>query len=185
MGRAPEILYCFVFLPTFSPFLGDFVWCDRVAERFIRHIIGFCLLLVRIRNKPLSVPKSELCFICVRGRRWGVSPIWIKHVLKGISFVTRTVWYQAIGVLCFISLQFSLGAILHCFVFLLALSPILGDFVWCHSVAERFIRHIIGFCLLLVRILNKLLSVPKSELCLICVRGRSWGIYPIWTGTCW
>ena len=48
-------------------------------------------------------------------------------------------------------------------------------------VAERFIRHTIGCSLLFVRILNKLLSVPKSELCFICVEGRSWGIYPLWT----
>ena len=38
-----------------------------MAERFIRHIIVFCLLLVRILNKLLSVPKRELCFVCVRG----------------------------------------------------------------------------------------------------------------------
>ena len=65
------ILFRFSFHPP-SP-LGDFMWCHRVAERFIRHIIGFCLLLVRILNKLLSVPKSELCFICVRGRSWGIN----------------------------------------------------------------------------------------------------------------
>ena len=64
MERTLEILCCFVFLPI----LGDFVWCHRVAERFVKHIIGFCLLLVRVLNKRFSVPKSELCFICVS---WG------------------------------------------------------------------------------------------------------------------
>ena len=41
------------------------ILCDviRVAERFIKHIISFCLLLVLILNKLLSVPKSELCFV--------------------------------------------------------------------------------------------------------------------------
>ena len=72
--RSPEIVYCLVFFSTHPPTLGDFVWCHRVAERFIRHIIGFCSLLVNklncslLANKLLSVPKSELCFICVRGR---------------------------------------------------------------------------------------------------------------------
>ena len=70
--RSPEIVYCFVFLSTNPPTLGDFVWYHRVVERFIRRIIGFCLLLVRILNKLLSVPKCELCFICVRGRSWGI-----------------------------------------------------------------------------------------------------------------
>ena len=54
------------------PTLGYFILCYRVAERFIRHIVGCCFLLVRILNKLLSVPKSELCFICVRGLSWGI-----------------------------------------------------------------------------------------------------------------
>ena len=29
------------------------------------HIIGCCLIFVRILNKLLSVPKSDFCFICV------------------------------------------------------------------------------------------------------------------------
>ena len=70
--RSPEIVYCFFFLSTHPPTLGDFVRYHRVAERFIRHILDFCLLLVRILNKLLSVSKSELCFICDRRRSWGI-----------------------------------------------------------------------------------------------------------------
>ena len=69
--------YCFV-SSSHPPTLGDFIYCHRVAETFIRHIVGCCLLFVRILNKLLSVPKSELCFICVRGRSWGID---IKKVL--------------------------------------------------------------------------------------------------------
>ena len=61
------VLYCFVFLPTQPPTLGDFALCHRVVERFIGHIIECCLLFVRILNKLLCVPKSELLFICIRG----------------------------------------------------------------------------------------------------------------------
>ena len=61
--------YCFV-SSSHPPTLGDFIQCHRVAERFIRYIVGCCLLFVRILNKLLSEPKSELCFICVRGRSW-------------------------------------------------------------------------------------------------------------------
>ena len=62
----------FFFPPTLLPWM---ILCDviRVAERFIKHIISFCLLLVLILNKLLSVPKSELCFICVRGCSWGIN----------------------------------------------------------------------------------------------------------------
>lgn len=37
------------------------------------------------------------------------------------------------------------------------------------------------FNFLFVRLIN--FSVPKSKLCLICVRRCSWGIYPLWTST--
>ena len=62
----------FFFPLTLLPWM---ILCDviRVAERFIKHIISFCLLLVRILNKLLSAPKSELCFICVRGCSWGIN----------------------------------------------------------------------------------------------------------------
>ena len=62
----------FFFPPTLLPWM---ILCDviRVAERFIKHIISFCLLLVLIFNKLLSVPKSKLCFICVRGCSWGIN----------------------------------------------------------------------------------------------------------------
>ena len=85
--RSTEIVYGFVFLSTHPPTLGDFVWCRRVAERFIRQIIGFCLLLVRILDKLLSVPKSELCLICVRGHSWGIKYISI-HYLQYIIYHT-------------------------------------------------------------------------------------------------
>ena len=32
-----------------------------MTERFVKHIIGFCLLLVRVLNNRFSVPKIELC----------------------------------------------------------------------------------------------------------------------------
>ena len=70
--HSSEIVYCFIFLSTHPPTLGAFLWCHRVAERFTRHIIGFCLLLVHILNKLFSVPKSELCFIFVRGHSWRI-----------------------------------------------------------------------------------------------------------------
>ena len=63
-----------------------------MAERFIRHIIGFCLLLVRILNKLLSVPKSELCFICVRGRSWGnISEEYFRKVITDFSLIKTLV----------------------------------------------------------------------------------------------
>ena len=64
--------FSFFFPSTLLPWM---ILCDviRVAERFIKHIISFCLLLVRILNKLLSAPKSELCFICVRGCSWGIN----------------------------------------------------------------------------------------------------------------
>ena len=61
------VLYCFVFLPTQPPTLGDFALCHRVEERFIGYIIECCLIFVRILNKLLCVPESELLFICIRG----------------------------------------------------------------------------------------------------------------------
>ena len=87
-----------------------------------------------------------------------------------------------IGVSCFILSQFSLRAHTVLYFQCLVSSPppppcvVLFVFLFCRRVAERFIRHIVGCCSLFVRILNKLLSVPKSELCFICVEGRSWGI---------
>ena len=38
-----------------------------MVERFIGYIIECCLIFVRILNKLLYVPKSELLFICIRG----------------------------------------------------------------------------------------------------------------------
>lgn len=43
-------------------------------------------------------------------------------------------------------------------------------------VAERFIRHIVGSCLLVVHILNRLLSVPKTN-CVLFVSGAELGNY--------
>ena len=50
------ILYTVRFLV--APFCG---------REVIRHIVSCCLLCVRILNKLLSEPKSELCFIYVKG----------------------------------------------------------------------------------------------------------------------
>ena len=81
-------MYCFVFLPTQPPTLGDFALCHRVAERFIRRIIGCCLLFVRILNKLLYVPKSELLFICIRGRSWGIRcNFYVGRYLVGFEFL--------------------------------------------------------------------------------------------------
>ena len=80
-----------------------------VAERLIRHFVGCCLLFVRILNKLLSVPKRELCFICVELRSWGIYPLWTKTCSKAL-ITQHNLWYQAIGVSCFIPSQFSLRA---------------------------------------------------------------------------
>ena len=53
------VWYCFVFLLIHPPVLGDFAWCHRVVERFIRHIIGCCLFFFCFLKKLLCVLKSE------------------------------------------------------------------------------------------------------------------------------
>ena len=66
------VLFCFSsHLLSHSVILRDVIGWQRGL-----HIIGCCLLFVRILNKLLSVPKSELCFICVRERSWGISFFW-------------------------------------------------------------------------------------------------------------
>ena len=60
------VLYCFVFLPTQPPTLGDFALCHRVAKRFIGHIIECCLLFVCILNKFLCAKKAN-CYLFVSG----------------------------------------------------------------------------------------------------------------------
>ena len=59
------------FLPTRST-LDGFNCFTRVAERFIRHIVGFYLFVFRILNKLLSVPKTN-CVLFVSGPSWGIS----------------------------------------------------------------------------------------------------------------
>lgn len=57
----------FFFPPTHPPTPDDFVWCHRVSEKSIRHITGFCPLLVGILNKLLSVQKKGIVFyLCPR-----------------------------------------------------------------------------------------------------------------------
>ena len=80
-----------------------------VAERLIRHFVGCCLLFLRILNKLLSVPKRELCFICVELRSWGIYPLWTKTCSKAL-ITQHNLWHQAIGVSCFIPSKFSLRA---------------------------------------------------------------------------
>ena len=76
LKRTPGILSCtvlFFFPPTLplSVILRDVIGWQRGL-----HIIGCCLLFVRILNNFLSVPKSDYCFICVRERSWGISFFW-------------------------------------------------------------------------------------------------------------
>ena len=95
--HSSEIVYCFIFLSTHPPTLGAFLWCHRVAERFIRHIIGFCLLLVHILNKLFSVPKSELCFIFVRGHSWGIIVVRYLDVYAKLM-VCECLWCNSVGI---------------------------------------------------------------------------------------
>ena len=65
LKRTPDILYCtvlFFFPPTLPP---SVILRDVIGWQRGLHIIGCCLLFVRILNKLLSVPKSDFCFICV------------------------------------------------------------------------------------------------------------------------
>ena len=57
------VLYCFVFLFTQPPTLGDFALCHRVAKRFIGHIIECCLLFVCILNKLLCAKKRIVIYL--------------------------------------------------------------------------------------------------------------------------
>ena len=47
------------------PTRGDFIYCHRVAERFIRHIVGCCLLFVLIIN--FSPCQKANCVLFVSG----------------------------------------------------------------------------------------------------------------------
>lgn len=60
-------LYCFFF---FLSTLGDLIVVLRVVVRFIRHIVHCCLLVVRILNKLISVPKTN-CVLFVLGVKLG------------------------------------------------------------------------------------------------------------------
>ena len=151
-------------------------WKESLVSR---EAISFVFPRVQMFPEPKSRETSDQrCYFCESWRLFSHSNSHAIHALE----------YQAPGVLCFISRQFSLQAntrdfVLYCFVFLPSYSPTLGDIVWCHRVAERFIWHIIGCCLLLVHNLNKLASLrAKSELCFICVWERSWGISSIGKG---
>ena len=76
LKRTPDILYCtvlFFFPPTLPP---SVILRDVIGWQRGLHIIGCCLLFVRILYKFLSVPKSDLCFICVRERSWRISFFW-------------------------------------------------------------------------------------------------------------
>ena len=56
------------------------------------HIIGFCFLLVGTVNKPLSVLKRELCFICVRERSWGIiSEEYVRKAVTDFSLIKTLV----------------------------------------------------------------------------------------------
>ena len=56
------------------------------------HIIGFCFLLVGTVNKPLSVLKRELCFICVRERSWGIiSEEYVRKAITDFSLIKTLV----------------------------------------------------------------------------------------------
>ena len=80
------VSYCFI-SSSYPLTLGDFIQCHRAADSFIRHIVDCCLLFVCILNKLLSMPKSELCFLCVWDRSWGII---IKIITVNCLLVTHT-----------------------------------------------------------------------------------------------
>ena len=126
-------------------FVGRSVWWQR---DLLGIPLAFFLLLVRILNKLLSVPKSKLCFICVRGRSGGIYTLWTSTCSKGliVYHTPSSTRHEEFRVSFRVSFHFERSPdIVYCFVFLSTHPPTLGDFVWCHRVAERFIRHIIGF----------------------------------------
>ena len=82
------VLYCFVFLPTQPPTLGDFALCHRVAKRFIGHIIECCLLFVCILNKLLCAKKRIVIYL-YQGAYLGNSKLFFMSVddLVGSEFL--------------------------------------------------------------------------------------------------
>ena len=68
-----------------SSFFGAF---RLVAERFIRHIVGCCLLFVLIIN--FSPCQKANCVLFVSGALLGNLPPLDKHVFKGINCATHT-----------------------------------------------------------------------------------------------
>ena len=68
------LFYCDLFwsvLFLFLSTLGDLIVVLRVVERFIRHIVHCCLLVIHILNKLISVPKMN-CVLFHWGLSWGI-----------------------------------------------------------------------------------------------------------------
>ena len=78
------VLYCFVFLPTQPPTLGDFALCHRVAKRFIGHLFSrsnkskitqkkiltrcqFCLLTILSKTRHATQNSVYLIFSLSQG----------------------------------------------------------------------------------------------------------------------
>ena len=67
------LFYCDLFwsvLLLFLSTLGDLIVVLRVVERFIRHIVHCCLLVIHILNKLISVPKTN-CVLFTLGVKLG------------------------------------------------------------------------------------------------------------------
>ena len=132
-----------------------------MAERFITFIVGFhCYFL----NKLFSVSKYKSCVVCL-GIGWGIYPLWVGTCSKGL-IAQLNPWVSGYRGSCFI-----LVSCLYLTQLLLASFPTHPPGVFPHE-GGRETTFIVGFqCYFL----NKLLSVLKYKLCVVCLE-IGWGI---------